>query len=158
MVEPDLAATHAPNGRQDFPAPDIDNVTAACRQTMARNQHEPGGTACRREDSGQDLSSRFDFIDFSRRILQRARDCEGILHRLGSAPEAEAIAGDLLEQYQQGRSRLWYWREVIVAILTGTWSEVQQHSLLVLASIAMAWILKFASRSPELLGFKAIGE
>jgi hypothetical protein len=64
-----------------------------------------------------------------------------ILHRLGPAPETEAIAGDLIEQYQQGRSRLWYWREVIVAILTGTWSEVQQHSLLLLVAIAMAWIL-----------------
>jgi hypothetical protein len=66
-----------------------------------------------------------------------------ILDRFGPRPETEAIAGDLFEQYQQGRSRLWYWREAIVAILTGTWSEVKQHSLLLLGAIAMAWILGF---------------
>ena len=57
------------------------------------------------------------------------------------------IAGDLLEEYQQGRSRLWYWREVIVAILTGTWSEVKQHSLSLLGAIAMGWILDLAWHS-----------
>ena len=66
-----------------------------------------------------------------------------ILHRFGPTPETEAIAGDLLEQYQQGRSRFWYCREVIVAILTGVWSDVQHHVLLVLVAIAMGWILSF---------------
>ena len=64
-----------------------------------------------------------------------------ILDRFGPRPETEAIAGDLFEQYQHGRSRLWYWREAIEAILRGTWSEVKQHSLLLLGAIAMAWIL-----------------
>jgi hypothetical protein len=66
-----------------------------------------------------------------------------ILHRFGAAPETEAIAGDLLEHYQQGRSRLWYWREVTVAIIRGIWSEAQQHTLSVLVAIAMAWVLAF---------------
>jgi hypothetical protein len=66
-----------------------------------------------------------------------------ILHRFGPMPETETIAGDLSEQYQLGRSRLWYWREVIVAILRGTWSEVQQHSLLLLLALLMAWTLNF---------------
>jgi hypothetical protein len=66
-----------------------------------------------------------------------------ILHRFGARPDNDAIAGDLLEQYQHGRSRLWYWREIIVAILTGAWSEARQHRLSLLVAIAMAWILDF---------------
>ena len=45
-----------------------------------------------------------------------------ILDRFGPMPETEAIAGDLIEQYQQGRSRWWYWREVVVALaVTFVW-------------------------------------
>jgi hypothetical protein len=36
------------------------------------------------------------------------------MRRLG--PPTEALVGDLLEEYRQGRSRLWYWREVLVAV------------------------------------------
>jgi hypothetical protein len=56
-------------------------------------------------------------------------------------PETETIAGDLCEQYQLGRSRFWYWREVFMAILKGTWSEVVQHGLLLLVAVVAAWIL-----------------
>ena len=31
-------------------------------------------------------------------------------------PPNEALAGDLLEEYQQGHSKLWYWREVLIAV------------------------------------------
>lgn len=64
-----------------------------------------------------------------------------LLQRFGPLPETEAIAGDLLEHYQRGRSRLWYWREVLVAIFTGTWFEVRQHSLRLIAAITMAWVV-----------------
>ncbi len=70
-----------------------------------------------------------------------------ILHRFGATPETEAIAGDLIEQYQQGRSRWWYWREVIVAIFRGTWFEIRQHSPLLLIAIAMGWVLDLAWHS-----------
>ena len=66
-----------------------------------------------------------------------------ILNRFGPMPETETIAGDLSEQYLQGRSRLWYWREVTVAMLTGTWSEVKQHGLLLFVAVAVAWIISF---------------
>ena len=64
-----------------------------------------------------------------------------LLQRFGPLPETEAIAGDLLEHYQHGRSRLWYWREVLVAIFTGTCFEVRQHSLRLIAAITMAWVV-----------------
>jgi hypothetical protein len=64
-----------------------------------------------------------------------------LLQRFAPLPETDAIAGDLLEHYQHGRSRLWYWREVLVAIITGTWFEVRQHSVRLLAAITMAWVV-----------------
>lgn len=40
-----------------------------------------------------------------------------ILHRL--ADRNEALAGDILEGFQIKQSRLWFWRELVGAILTG---------------------------------------
>jgi len=39
-----------------------------------------------------------------------------LLLSLGSGPFAEALAGDLSEEYQRGHSRHWYWRQVTVAL------------------------------------------
>jgi hypothetical protein len=40
-----------------------------------------------------------------------------LLRRLGSSYHAESLVGDLIEQYQEGRSRAWYWGQVAAAIL-----------------------------------------
>jgi hypothetical protein len=47
-----------------------------------------------------------------------------LLKRLGSPYQGEALAGDLIEQYQDGRSRAWWWRQVIVAIVLARWRFV----------------------------------
>ena len=45
-----------------------------------------------------------------------------LLRRFEGDKKAEAIAGDLLEHFQEGRSYWWYWREVLVAIAKpATW-------------------------------------
>jgi hypothetical protein len=36
---------------------------------------------------------------------------------------------------------LWFWREVAIAILTNIWSDIRQDSPILLAAIAVAWIL-----------------
>ena len=43
----------------------------------------------------------------ARRLLEHCR----------SGYQADSLAGDLFEEYQQGRSRLWYWKEISVALL-----------------------------------------
>ncbi|MEP6548472.1 MAG: hypothetical protein ABJD53_13515 [Gammaproteobacteria bacterium] len=40
-----------------------------------------------------------------------------LLKWLGSPYHGESLAGDLIEQCQQGRSRAWCWRQVIASIL-----------------------------------------
>jgi hypothetical protein len=67
-----------------------------------------------------------------------------LLQRFGPLQETDAIAGDLLEHYQHGRSRTWYWREVLVAIFTGTWFELRQHSVRLIAAITLAWVVSVA--------------
>ena len=39
-----------------------------------------------------------------------------LLLSLGSGPFADALVGDLIEEYQRGRSGYWYWRQVAMAL------------------------------------------
>ena|ERR1700722_1957402 len=40
-----------------------------------------------------------------------------LLKHWGSPYHRESLAGDLIEQYQEGRSKAWCWRQVAVAVL-----------------------------------------
>lgn len=42
-----------------------------------------------------------------------------LLRHLGSDYHCGSLEGDLFEEYQHGRSRLWYWRQTGVAIFVG---------------------------------------
>jgi hypothetical protein len=48
-----------------------------------------------------------------------------LLEHWGSAYHGESLAGDLIEQYQEGRSRGWYWKQVIAAILIARWRFIR---------------------------------
>ncbi len=50
----------------------------------------------------------------------------------------EALAGDLLEQFREGRSVAWYWRQVIVAILVGCSKELPILSTAI--GVTVVWI------------------
>jgi len=40
-----------------------------------------------------------------------------LFNHLGAGRHRESIAGDLIEQYARGRGRLWYWRQIVVALM-----------------------------------------
>src|SRR5262252_525794 len=61
-VEPDLVPAHSSDRRQNIPARDANHVTAAGHYSLLGNQHQPGGIAGGREDSGYNLSSWIDFV------------------------------------------------------------------------------------------------
>ncbi len=46
-----------------------------------------------------------------------------------SSAEDESLIGDLLEQYQQGRGRFWYWRQTIAIVFLRLSRNVRQLSL-----------------------------
>lgn len=58
-----------------------------------------------------------------------------ILEHLSPAGRNDALAGDLLEEFRQGRSSLWYWRQVLAAIAVGCAEEVREHWLMLVFSL-----------------------
>ena len=78
-----------------------------------------------------------------------------LLERLVSGPHEDALAGDLIEQYRQGRSGAWYWRQVLAAILAGVMRGVRDHklqaagaaaiglALYLLSSFAVIWLAQW---------------
>jgi hypothetical protein len=68
-----------------------------------------------------------------------------LLDRFGADPQHDAVAGDLLEQYRLGRSRLWYWREVITAITVGTCAAFRNHKLVTLRALVIGWVVTYIS-------------
>jgi hypothetical protein len=60
-----------------------------------------------------------------------------LLLRLG--PQDESFIGDLLEEYRSGRSRAWYWRQVLSAVLLSSARHVGAHPGRALLAVATGW-------------------
>jgi hypothetical protein len=58
-----------------------------------------------------------------------------LLKRLG--PSSSALVGDLHEAYQSGRSRFWYWGQVITSIGAAMSSSLHRHPIAALRAIAL---------------------
>ena len=57
----------------------------------------------------------------------------------------DVIAGDLLEEFNRGRSAAWYWRQALVAIIVGCASEVRRHRVLAARAILITWAANYAA-------------
>jgi hypothetical protein len=62
-----------------------------------------------------------------------------LLEHFRPGSENDHITGDLMEAYQCGRSRSWYWKEVFAAIVIGVCDEIMTHPLLALRAISVGW-------------------
>jgi hypothetical protein len=47
-----------------------------------------------------------------------------------------ALTGDLLEERARGRSAIWYWRQVLIAIWIGIWGAIRDNKALALRAVA----------------------
>jgi hypothetical protein len=47
-----------------------------------------------------------------------------------------ALAGDLSEEWARGRSTIWYWWQVLIAIWIGIWDAIFGHKVLALRAVA----------------------
>ena len=63
-------------------------------------------------------------------------------------PRRESLVGDLIEQYRQGRSGIWYWRQVLAAILVGNVHDLAAHKMLALRALAIGWTLYYLFSFP----------
>src|SRR5215472_15170633 len=66
-----------------------------------------------------------------------------VFEHFGSANEA--LAGDLIEEYAQGRSAAWYWRQVLIAVLIGCSNQVRRHKLLTVRAVIVGWAASYIS-------------
>jgi hypothetical protein len=53
----------------------------------------------------------------------------------------DALAGDLLEEFNQRRSAAWYWRQVLVAILVGFGKELRIHWVLAIRATMIGLVV-----------------
>jgi hypothetical protein len=71
-----------------------------------------------------------------------------LLRRFSTGTHAEAIAGDLLEQYQSIRSPFWYWRQVLSAVIADLAGSVMANKARTLGALVAGWIAYFALSFP----------
>ena len=69
-----------------------------------------------------------------------------LLKRLSSSADSDALIGDLIEDYLQGRSRIWYWRQTFVAIVVSFWREISRHPVLTLRAVVSGWAVIYLYR------------
>jgi hypothetical protein len=59
-----------------------------------------------------------------------------VLDRLGMRYRSESLAGDLFEEYQQGRSPAWYWKQVIAAVFAARTHSIKVNLRLLLLKMS----------------------
>jgi hypothetical protein len=64
-----------------------------------------------------------------------------LLRVFTSGPHAEALAGDLQEQYAGGRGATWYWGQVAVAIARSVMRFARVHGFSFAAAFTAAWMV-----------------
>ena len=67
-----------------------------------------------------------------------------LLIHFGCSPNNNAVIGDLDERYGHGRSHLWYWKQVMQAIVMSFFQEVWTQKLLVIRALIVGWATKYA--------------
>ena len=65
-----------------------------------------------------------------------------LLNRLG--PRDQSFVGDLLEEYSTGRSKAWFWRQVVAAVAYGAVREIRHTPSRTSAAVAAGWAVAVA--------------
>src|SRR5262245_12488179 len=60
-----------------------------------------------------------------------------LLKRLGALDDA--LVGDIVEEWNRGRSAVWFWRQVIVAITSTVTTTIRENRLLSARAIIAGW-------------------
>lgn len=59
-------------------------------------------------------------------------------------PGNQALVGDLLEQYSEGRSRWWYWRQVVAAVAQSALGHAREHPMSSLGGVLAGCMTLYA--------------
>ena len=71
-----------------------------------------------------------------------------LLNRFVAPNNRDSLIGDLAEQYQQGRSRFWYWRQAIVAVAVTCVRDIRDHKLLAARALTVGWLVYWLASFP----------
>ena len=63
-----------------------------------------------------------------------------------------ALAGDLVEQYRDGRSVAWYWKQAIAAVSVYSVSQILEHKWLAIRAIATGFVIWYLLNNMFLKG------
>jgi hypothetical protein len=84
---------------------------------------------------------------------QPSRFATWLLERFAPSLHDHALAGDLVEQYRQGRSAAWYWRQVLLTIVLGLVKDRTLAGAATLGSVlVLLLMLVSVGRHPSSLG------
>ena len=71
----------------------------------------------------------------SSRIAPRA--ATWLLERVGGGSRFEPLIGDLAEQFEEGRSRLWYWRQAVGTLAIDLAQTIRLHAFSFIAAVVV---------------------
>ena len=60
---------------------------------------------------------------------------------------SEPLVGDLVEQYRQGRSGVWSWRQAVLAIVLTVTKDIRDHQFLAARVLVVSSAVFFALRT-----------
>jgi hypothetical protein len=63
-----------------------------------------------------------------------------------------ALAGDLVEQYREGKSLAWYWKQAIAAVGVYSTSQIIEHKWLAVRAIATGYVIWYVLNNMFLHG------
>jgi hypothetical protein len=53
-----------------------------------------------------------------------------------------ALNGDLREERERGRSAVWYWKQVVIAVWVGMWGAICDHKVLALRAVVTGFAIQ----------------
>jgi len=72
---------------------------------------------------------------------QPPRIATRLLTQLVCLERRDALVGDLIEQYRNGRSGFWYWRQALTALAVTAWSEMRRSPAMAIRVIVFGYVL-----------------
>jgi len=74
--------------------------------------------------------------------------------------DKEALTGDLIERFREGQSRVWFWKQVLIAIAVGVLGEIRRHwphfSYAIAGTAMPAFLWKTVEGVPAVLHWYAL--
>ncbi|HXI38380.1 MAG TPA: hypothetical protein VNH83_00305 [Bryobacteraceae bacterium] len=83
-----------------------------------------------------------------------------LLRHVRPGSHNQALTGDLVEKFRQGRSHRWFWKQVLIAIAVGVLGEVRQHwpqfTYAIAGGALPAFLWKSVEDAPRILHWSAV--